>query len=397
MLKVLHLIHHFNRGGIEKWLLSMLQQISRSDCEMDFCCKGAGVGPLAAIARQHQAQVFHCPLGVNHIKFARQLSDLLDKGQYQILHNHLGVYSGFPVWIAHQQGIPVLTSFHNTHYAAQTQFTQLPLIRQLRSVYGKVSINYALHHSDRVTGCSEAVINSLDPSGNRLRGRATVLNYGVTLPPLATPAERNTFRQSLGWDSDTPLILHVGRLVEQKNHSGLLAIFQRVLQQIPIAKLLLVGEGSQRASIEAAIANLGLSRAVRLLGARDDVPSLMSNCDVFLFPSIHEGFGLVAIEANAARLPIVGSRIPGLMEAVQDGKTGILHAVEDVDGMANSVIRLIRDRQYAQQFIEAGQAWVTQHFSSEVRARELLELYQALAKPVSSFRTPLSNLAQTHL
>ncbi len=246
-------------------------------------------------------------------------------------------------------------------------------------MYGVVSIDYALRHSDRITGCSQAVIQSLDPLGKKLQGRSQVLYYGVNIPAPATLEDRTALRQAFGWSANTPLVLHVGRLVEQKNHSGLLSIFQHVLKHVPTAKLLLVGEGPKKSEIEALIAKLGISNAVYLLGFRDDVPSLMSKCDVFLFPSIHEGFGLVAIEANAAHLPIVGSRIPGLTEAVDDGKTALLHDVDDVEGMAKSVIELLQNKQYANQIGNAGLRWVEDHYSLKVGAEKLLGIYHEFA------------------
>ena len=377
MPKVLHLIHSFDRGGIEIWLISMLRQISRSECEMDFCCKGSEIGPLATMVQDLGAKVFHCPLYPGHIGFAQGLKRILMEGKYQILHCHLEVYSGFPVWIAQQQDLPVIASFHNTNFAPQTSFTRSPLIRQLRSIYGSISIDYALNHAELVTGCSQGVIKSIDPQETKIKNRSRVLYYGVNLPNLATPEENANFRSLFGWTADTPLILNVGRLIEQKNHVGMLNIFERVVQQIPTAKLLLVGEGPLRSLVEETIAEKRLEKSVLLLGFRDDVPQLMSQCDVFLLPSLHEGFGLVAIEANSACLPVVGSKIPGLNEAIKDGETGILHDVENIEAMAGSVIRLINDQEYRQQVAQAARNRVKEKYSIQSSANNLLDLYNS--------------------
>jgi glycosyltransferase involved in cell wall biosynthesis len=131
--------------------------------------------------------------------------------------------------------------------------------------------------------------------------------------------------------------------------------------------------------IEKSINQRGLSHAVRLLGARDDVPSLMSKCDIFLLPSIHEGLGMVVLEANASGLPVIGSRIPGLTEAVRDGETGILKEVGDIEGMAASAIALIKDFSYAQQMKNSGRTWSKENFSIEVSAKRLLDIYDSLA------------------
>jgi glycosyltransferase EpsF len=379
MTRVLHLITSFNRGGIETWLISMLREIPRGKYQMDVCCKGTDIGPLASLAEQAGANVISCPLGPAHVGFAAKLQRILKEGKYDILHNHLEAYSGFPVWVAHQVKVPVITSFHNSHFEAQTSLTRLPIIRQIRSVYSVISIAYALRNSRLVTGCSQGVINSLDPDGKKLQTRSRVLYYGVNIPDLATSEECAQLRKEFGWEPDTPIILHVGRLIEQKNHLGLLSVFQQILQQVPTAKLLLVGKGPLEQMIEKSINQRGLSHAVRLLGARDDVPSLMSKCDIFLFPSIHEGLGVVVLEANASGLPVIGSRIPGLTEAVRDGETGILKEVGDIEGMAASAIALIKDFSYAQQMKNSGRTWIKDNFSTEVSAKRLLDIYDSLA------------------
>jgi hypothetical protein len=178
---------------------------------MDVCCKGRDIGPLASLAEQEGAKVISCPLGPAHVGFATKLQRILKEGKYDILHNHLQAYSGFPVWVAHQVKVPVITSFHNTHFEAQTPLTRLPIIRQMRSLYSVISIGYALRNSALVTGCSQGVINSLDPDGKKLQTRSRVLYYGVNIPELATPEECVELRKSFGWEADTPIILHVGQ------------------------------------------------------------------------------------------------------------------------------------------------------------------------------------------
>ncbi len=375
MLKVLHIITNFNRGGIETWLISMLRAIPRSQCQIDFCCKGLDVGPLASLVEGLGAKVIHCPLGLAHIGFTQKLKQILTEGKYHVIHNHLEAYSGLPVWVSRQLGIPVITSFHNTKFEPQTKFTRLPFIRQLRSIYANISISYALRYSDLVTGCSQAVIDSLNHKNSQSKKDFQVLYYGVNIVQPSTSEQRAEFRKSCGWSTDTPVIIHVGRLIEQKNHLGLLSVFKLVLEQIPTAKLLLVGIGPLQSLIEETVAKWDLSNAVYLLGFRDDVSFLMTKCDVFLFPSIHEGFPMVALEANAASLPVVGSRIPGLTEAVKDGETALLHDVRDIGGMAKSVIRLVRDREYSQQLARAGFTRIKDNYSTEVSAKQLQEIY----------------------
>ncbi len=371
-MRILHLITWLQPGGIEKWLLSMLEQIPRSRYAMDFCCKGPHTGNLTPSALAQGAQVYHCPLGPDHIRYIRGLRRILREGQYNIIHNHLEAYSGLPVWIVRGK-IPVISSYHNTHFAAQT-WTRTSGIRELRSLYSQHSICYALKHSDYVTGCSGGVLTSLNPQYAE-KDNYRVLYYGVSIPDLPTKTKKALFREQFGWPADTPIILHVGRFHEQKNHPGLLDIFERVRAVIPETKLLLVGDGPLRPTIEAAIARRLLQDHVRLLGLRDDVPDLMTQCDLFLFPSFYEGFGLVALEANAAALPVVGSKVPGLEEAVVDGQTASLFDPHDTEAMAAAATRILLDRVLASSMGMAGRQRAEAEFSLQASAKRLVDLY----------------------
>jgi glycosyltransferase involved in cell wall biosynthesis len=246
---------------------------------------------------------------------------------------------------------------------------------QLRKLYGRISIQYAIRNSDFVTGVSRGVVDNMVPENGKIRGKCRVLYLGTDVPAAPTEKERDNFRKELGLSSHASLVLHVGRFMEQKNHAGLIAIFERVLQTCPEAMLLLVGDGVLKASIEGLVKNRGLAASIMFLGHRDDVAAIMRNCDVFLLPSFYEGFPVVALEANAASLPVVGSRIPGLAEAVEHGRTAILHDVEDIQGMAESVAALLKNPGHARRLGAAGRDRIQEWFSAKAGAKRLLDLY----------------------
>jgi len=371
--KVLHLITWLQPGGIERWLLEMLRQIPQAECAMDVCCKGPDLGVLAGAARDRGAVTYLCPLTVNPMSFANQLSRILKEGGYNILHNHLGAHSGLPVWIARRAGVRVMTSYHNTRFAPQT-LTRLPVLRHVRALYGRLSVGYAVGNSDVVTGCSQGVLTSI-AGAEATNDRCRVLYYGIPTEPAPASRARHAIRIGLGFAPETPLVLHVGRFLAQKNHLGLLEIWKRVLTRTPTARLLLVGDGPLRPTVERALGRLKLGGTVRFLGVRADVNEIMGGCDVFLFPSLHEGLPMSAIEANGAGLPVVGTDVAGINEVVANGETGLLHPVEDVDGMASSVSRLLEEKERARNLGAAGRKRVRERFSAAVSARRLLGLY----------------------
>jgi glycosyltransferase EpsF len=330
---------------------------------------------MAPEAEELGATIFHCPLNLTHVKFARGLSNVLRAGDYDMVHNHLNVYSGFPVWLAHRLGVPVITTFHATRFDPEDMRFQTPVLRWLRMMYEFGSIRYAVWKSDMVTGVSKAVLDKLVRTRNRCQDRVDVLYLGVRIPELSSDEERSEFLNSMGWPAETPLVAHVGSFTERKNHKGVIAVFERVLAAVPQARLLLVGEGDLRPEIEAAVTRLQMDHAVRFLGSRDDVPRLMTMCDALLFPSLYEGLPLVPLEANGAGIPVVASRIPENEEAFQLGVTGMLHALGDERGMADSVVRLLTDETLRRQLGNAGRKRVQQEFSEAAAANRLLSLY----------------------
>ncbi|MBI5572737.1 MAG: glycosyltransferase family 4 protein [Desulfomonile tiedjei] len=377
-MRVLHLIHSFNRGGVEKWLIDILQEMPRELCEIDFCCKGADPGPWAPLARERGARIHHCPLTIFHVGFLSGLGGILRGGEYDLVHSHLGIYSGLAVRMANRAGVPIVTTFHSSLFPPGVRIFTAPGLSWLRNLYGRISIAYAIRHSDHLTAVSRGVLDEVVPDEPALRAKSSVSYLGLKFPPPAAEREKLAFRQSLGWPGDVPLVIHVGRFYHQKNHFGLLKVFQLVLGQLPRAKLVMLGVGPLLEGVKAYVAEHGLVESVRFLGPTDDAASVIAKADVLLFPSRFEGFGLVALEANAVEVPVVGSNVVGLNEAVENGETACLWDVDDTRSMAASVIRILSDPAYARQLGEAGRARAERLFSAKASAERLIHLYRTV-------------------
>jgi glycosyltransferase EpsF len=381
-MRILHLITWLHRGGLESWLLRMLEVIPRSLCQMDICCKGDEKGAWARLAEQLGAEVILNPLRPSHVGYMRELKRIISRGKYDLVHNHLHTYSGIGVWEAHRARVPVITTFHATELAHEfsaanrSKLNSIPGLGLLRRVYSRLSVGYALRNSDMVTTVSNGVLDMLVDLAPGVRKKSRVLYHGVNFPRELTTAEKSRLKRAFGLDHETPLVLHVGRFDEGKNHIGVISIFENILTNLPRAELLLVGDGPLRSWIESCIVERNLTKNVHLLGQRDDVPSIMQMCDLLLFPSLSEGFGLVPLEANAAGLPVVATAIPGLMEAIEHGAGAVLHEPSDTQRMADSAVRILTDREFARKLREAGLSRARAKFSLEANAMGLLQLYR---------------------
>lgn len=373
-MRVLHLLTAIGPGGAEVWLLNMLRTMDRRECAMDFCLKWPEAANQSHVAVELGAQVHVNRLGPTHVGYVTGLRRILREGRYDVVHSHEFVYSGIGVWVARRLGLPVVCTFHHYLSRPEASFLRVPGLREMRAAYGKVSLAYAMRNATFVSALSRKVTTALWPSGAPQNYRRLTLSSD--LPAPLDERQRAAVRRDLGVEPDARLILHVGRFIEQKNHAGVLDVFSRVFAREPQARLLLLGQGPLRDEVLARVRALGLTDAVRYLGTRNDVQRIMTASDVFLFPSRDEGFGLAALEANAAGLPVVGANVAGLDEAVENDVTARLHAVDDVDSMASSVLDFLRDDELAARFGGAGQHRARTEYSHEAAARRLRALYE---------------------
>ena len=149
-------------------------------------------------------------------------------------------------------------------------------------------------------------------------------------------------------------------------------VFARIKRKVP-ARLVMVGDGPERARAAERADELGVRDAVMFLGKHASIDELLSCADLFLLPSENESFGLAALEAIACGAPVVASRVGGLPEAVSHGETGYLFPVGAVDEMADAGVRILSDADHHKALVQAGQADVDERFS----ANAVVPLYEA--------------------
>ncbi|HET8872328.1 MAG TPA: glycosyltransferase, partial [Gaiellaceae bacterium] len=169
-----------------------------------------------------------------------------------------------------------------------------------------------------------------------------------------------------------PKIIAVGRLKAPKDFLTLVRAASRLPEG---AETLIVGEGPDRLRLEQEINALGVTERVRLLGERYDVPKLLADADVFVLSSASEGMPVSVLEAMAAGLPVVSSRVGGVPELVVDGETGILVRPGDASALAAALSGLITDPAKRRSLGAAGRARAEERFDLEPFRRAHVELY----------------------
>lgn len=362
------------------WLMGMLEAIDRREVAMDFCCKGPSTGELVGHASELGATVHHCPLDLTQRVFRRSFARLLCEQKYDIVHVHTEIFSGLPIVLAKQSGSAAIASFHNVDFVSHQKDGGGWAINAMRRYYGRYSVHRACDQADLVTGCSQAVLDSLaDLIGVTRDFQRQVMAYGVPSPGKTSLDRTESLCDELGLNRDQRVIVNVGTLKLQKNQAAIVRIARLIQPRLPNVKFLIVGEGPLRGQLERQIADAGLEKTVLLLGRRNDVHDILSLADLFLFPSLWEGFGIAALEAQQQSIPVVGTDIPALQEATVPGKSSLLFPATDEQGIADSLIELLLDEKARREMGQAGADFVQGHFSLDASARNLRELYQLVS------------------
>jgi glycosyltransferase involved in cell wall biosynthesis len=203
---------------------------------------------------------------------------------------------------------------------------------------------------------------------------------GVPVAELraAAPARRAA-RARLGLDPDAFVVLGLGRLVPIKGFDLLVRALPAVLAQIPSARVRLVGDGAERARLEALARSLGVAERLVMVGEVLDVTTPLAAADVLVVPSRNEGMGRVIVEAMALGVPVVATAVGGIPDVVTDRECGRLVAPGDVDALAAALVELGRDEAQRDKLGRAGAARA-EAFSTAVARQKLLAVYAELVR-----------------
>ncbi len=215
-------------------------------------------------------------------------------------------------------------------------------------------------------------------------GKVTVVIPGVDPDMFKPGLDTSAIKQKYGIGDDR-VILTVGRLVPKKNHDHVLMALPEVLQKIPDLKYMIVGEGPEKARLERVVRQLEIQKQVIFTGIVEHtaLPPYYCLCDVFIMPSCvaddnFESFGIVFAEASACGKPVIGSKTGGISDAVVDGVTGLLVEPDDPKEIAQALIRLLTDGQFALTLGKNGRARVENELTWEAMGERIVASLQNL-------------------
>ena len=250
---------------------------------------------------------------------------------------------------------------------------------------------WSLRHATHVVTTNQPFAEMLVSRGIP-RSRVSVLHNGVRDLPLV-PVGVTALREELDLRHGERVIVTVGRLSHEKGQSDLIRAFSSVRER---ARLVIVGDGPDRPSLERFTRTLGLERSVIFAGMRTNVAPFYAMADVFVLPSLSEGSPNALLEAMACSLPIVATRVGGVPEIVSDGTTALLVPPRQPLAMAGAIARLLDDSGLGAQLGAAARRRVLIDYTPEQRTATLSRLYATLAgintHPTSEYGEPESSI-----
>ena len=293
-MRILHVLGGLNRGGAETWLVQTLRHIDRSRFQFDFLVHTERPCSYDDDVRSLGARIMPCPAPSDPIRYGRNFLRILwENGPYDCVHSHVHRFSGYVLTLARLAGVPVRIA--HSHLADEGADGR-KLYRLVMASLLRVGATAGLAVSEKAATSLFGVDWSEDP-------RWQICHLGIELERFSAPVDSCKTRAQLGIPERAIVVGHVGRFFPQKNHTFLLDIAAQVCARNPDVIFLLVGDGPLRIDIEAKAESLGIARHIKFVGVRDDIMQLMTGVmDIFVLPSLYEGFPLVLLEAQAAGL-----------------------------------------------------------------------------------------------
>ncbi|MCC6246062.1 MAG: glycosyltransferase family 4 protein [Gemmatimonadaceae bacterium] len=302
-------------------------------------------------------------VGYNAVTQVRRVAEMLRQERVDIVHTHDCFTNFLMVPAARLAGVPVVASKRwIRHVVSKYRYTDL----------------VAFGLADRILANSEAVARTLVDEDYVASSKISVVHNFIDPDYFSARDSRDMWRTRFGFSDQDLVVGIVAQLREEKNHAVLIDAFARLVSIVPAARLLVVGDGPERARIETLVSSSGLGTCVVLAGHVPRAGLCYAAADVAVLPSQHEGFPNSVVEAMAVGVPVVGSNVGGIPDAIVAGETGYLVPVGDSDALCKRLAELLSDATLRRRMSAAGRQRALDRYQAASALSTLEQLYAAL-------------------
>jgi N-acetyl-alpha-D-glucosaminyl L-malate synthase BshA len=305
------------------------------------------------------------------LALASQMAEVAELYSLDLLHVHYAIPHSVSALLARQmlaargRRLPFVTTLHGTDITlVGLDRSYLPITR------------YAIQESDGVTCISSWLRDETVKHFGTSRPIEVIPNFVNcnTYEPLKDEAARAKERLRLAAPGEA-ILMHLSNFRPVKRVVDVVKVFALVARELP-AQLYLVGDGPDRSEAEWLAHDLHINDRVHFMGKQERVNELLPLADLLLMPSELESFGLVALEAMACKVPSISTRVGGVAEVIDDGVTGLLYSVGDVENMAAGALSLLKDRGRLEAMREAGRKTAQKRFCASLVVPHYVRYYE---------------------
>ncbi len=354
-MNILQILPQLSVGGVETGTVDLAKYLVKHG---HGCVVVSSGGQL--VAELEASGVKHYSLPVESktfwvmIKASRKLRQIIKENNIDIVHAR----SRVPAWVGFMA----------------VKDTNAVLITTAHGSYSKHIFSYMM-------GWGKYTIVPSSVIGRRMAGDFGVPFENLRLIPRSVDMDKYSFRLPPAKPKKDFLIAVVGRIAPIKGQIYFLKALSKILRSYPSVKAWIIGgispgKDSYMEELEVWTRRLGLSDAVKFLGNRRDIPELLTQADCLVMPSIaEESFGRVIVEAQATGVPVIATKVGGVVEIIEDQKDGLLVYPKDPEGLAEAVFKILGDHNFATSLSKAGRKKVEEKFTLEHMAKETLKVY----------------------
>ena len=369
-MNILQILPELNVGGVETGTVDFAKYlVDHGHKSIVISNGGSLVSVLESQGSKHYALPVHRKNLLTMIHLVKDVRRIIDKENIDIVHAR----SRVPAWIA--------------WFACRG--TKADFVPTCHGYYQSKLFSSVMGFGKLVIVPSRAI------------GRHMIEDFGVTAQairhiPRSVDVGKFTFRKDFLHESAPRTVAIIGRITPLKGHTYFLQAMSQVARSMPYVRIWVIGDVppdklDYKKELEELVDRLGLKKYVEFLGNRVDIPELLKQIDVVVLSTVtQEAFGRVILEAQAAGVPVVATKVGGVMDIIDDEKTGLSVMPRDVPSMARQVLRLLRDPALGRQLAKAALEKIHRQYLLEHQAEKTLAVYEELQKSTNILVIKLS-------
>ena len=301
----------------------------------------------------------------SNLALSTKMVEVVEHYDLDLLHVHYAMPFAASAYLARQLLLPrtlgVVTTLHGTDIT----------VVGVEPAFFRVT-QFSVQQSDRVTAVSRFLKERAEETFGITRPIEVVYNFVDS--SVFAPRRRGLPRLV---PPETRVVMHASNFREVKNIPAVIQVFAEVRKQV-LSKLVLIGDGPEKAPAEQMVRDLGIERDVLFLGNQDCMEELLPLADIFLLPSRSESFGLAALEAMSAEVPVVASNAGGLPEVIDHGVTGYMHDPDHIAGFVASSLRLLGNEKLRRTMGRRARRVAIDRFNPEEMVSRYIKVYDSL-------------------